>query len=98
MRIYLQARLEDLRTHNDCRVEARRLVPDALRAIGEALVYRQALPELTQIERLFLVGAAGRRFANRANAKFKRQLEQKLFERIWWAAPFPQLRRNAVRS
>jgi len=98
MRIHVRARLEDLQTHRDCRREARRLVPAALRAIGEAIAYERAPPELTEIEKLFLIGAAGRNFVQRATDAFRRQLEQKLFEQLWWAAPFPSFDRSVLRA
>jgi hypothetical protein len=97
LRIRLEARLHELHTRSDCQGEARRLLPDALRLVGEAQVRRRLDDDLaTPGELEVLARAGGQRFAKRAGARFKRQLEQKLFDRIWWASPFPRLERETA--
>lgn len=96
MRIQLNARLGELHTSRDCHREARRLVPEALHRIGEALTRERLLGLATPAELRLLAGIAGRRFASRANAQFKRRLQGKLFDRLWWTSPFPGFDRDRL--
>lgn len=91
LRIQVDARLHEIHSRNDCQREARRLLPQALLRIGEARIHNRLGPLLTASELELLARIGGPRFARAANARFKRQLEWKLFERLWWASPFPHL-------
>ena len=96
MRIHLNARLGEPHTSRDCHREARGLVPEALHQIGEALTQERLFRLSAPAELRLLAGIAGRRFASRANAQFKRWLQGKLFDRLWWTSLFPGFDRDRL--